>query len=132
MYFFKSLKYETPLVFSILGGFTCALLHGADRVQGRVKCWGRNDRGQLGLASGDDDDIGDDERDMGDNLPALELGAAAVQISAGMSHACAVLEGGVAKCWGDNRQGQLGQGDKADRGEEKGTMGSHLKAIDFG
>ncbi|MCX5789600.1 MAG: hypothetical protein NTX64_14010 [Elusimicrobia bacterium] len=46
---------------------TCALLDN-----GRVKCWGRNALGELGL--GDTADRGDGAGEMGDSLPALDLG----------------------------------------------------------
>jgi len=32
-------------------------------------------------------------------------------IAAGRAHACAVLDTGDVRCWGDNSRGQLGAGD---------------------
>jgi hypothetical protein len=46
---------------------TCALLDDHS-----MKCWGRNHIGQLGL--GDTENRGDEPGEMGDNLPAVELG----------------------------------------------------------
>jgi alpha-tubulin suppressor-like RCC1 family protein len=40
----------------------------------------------------------------------------AVDVSVGRGHACALLEGGKARCWGDNQFGQLG--DLADASED--------------
>ena len=40
---------------------------------GQMKCWGRNDEGQLGL--GDDDNRGDDLGEMGDYLPEVNVGS---------------------------------------------------------
>jgi alpha-tubulin suppressor-like RCC1 family protein len=98
---------------------------------GRVKCWGRNNRGQLGL--GDTEHRGDEPGEMGDALPFVDLGEWRV-MSMGMSHfyACAVLEGGKVKCWGENDYGQLGLGDTRSRGAAPGEMGAALPTVDLG
>ncbi len=77
---------------------TCALVAG-----GGVDCWGRNDKGQLGL--GDDKPASD-----GDEHPTpsrVTLPTAARRIDVGPSSACAVLEAGEVFCWGDNSRKQL-------------------------
>jgi alpha-tubulin suppressor-like RCC1 family protein len=38
------------------------------------------------------------------------------QLSAGARHTCGIVSGGQAYCWGDNRQGQLGDGTITTRG----------------
>ena len=43
-----------------------------------MKCWGRNNYGELGL--GDDDYRGDEPGEMGDNLPFVDLGQGAVVV----------------------------------------------------
>ena len=90
---------------------TCAILDNNS-----VKCWGKNDDGQLGLD--DNNDRGDEADEMGDHLTAVNLGTGrtAKAISAGAHHTCAMLDNNKVKCWGDNGYGQLGQGDSTDRG----------------
>lgn len=108
-------------------GFACARL-----VDGRVKCWGENGSGQLGL--GDTTDRGDGPGEMGVDLPAVNLGAGrtTVQVVAGDSNACALLDNGAVKCWGSNTYGQLGLGDVALRGDGPGEMGDNLPAVQLG
>lgn len=74
--------------------FNCAI-----STTGGLKCWGRNDHGQLGLGNnltrgGPDDLLG-----MGDSLPLVNLGTTAVvrNISLSGSQACAILTGGGLK-----------------------------------
>src|SRR5688572_22082924 len=87
---------------------------------------GANTFGQLGL--GDTDPRGTNTAEMGDNLPAVELGSSQVPvaIALGGAHACALLSDGSLKCWGANNFGQLGQGDSAARGDEPNEMGDNL------
>ena len=48
---------------------------------------------------------------MRDGLDGLGWWAGVSVIALGSYHSCAVLVGGDLKCWGYNRQGQLGTGD---------------------
>jgi len=109
------------------GDHTCAVLD-----QGSVKCWGANESGQLG--QGDREDLGDDLEELGANLNPVQLGPGrtAISVTAGLTHTCASLDGGLLKCWGASDQGQLGQGDVETRGDEPGEMGDALLAIDLG
>ena len=106
---------------------TCALLDNAS-----VKCWGRNDQGQLGL--GNTTQIGDNPGEMGDNLPSIDLGTGrtATAIAAGGYHSCAILDNASVKCWGENAEGQLGIGTTADTGNQSEEMGDNLPSIDLG
>jgi alpha-tubulin suppressor-like RCC1 family protein len=116
-------------VIAIAAGFqhTCAVLD-----DGRLKCWGNNENGQLGL--GDNRPRGDQPGQMGDNLPAVALGTGrrAKAIDANARNTCVILENDQAKCWGINYQGQLGQGDEVQRGYRPGQMGDALPPIDLG
>ncbi|MDB4977345.1 MAG: uncharacterized protein JWN48_5686 [Myxococcaceae bacterium] len=107
------------------GNHTCALFDG-----GVVKCWGLNDKGQLG--QGHTEDVGDQPGELEALLPIdLGPGRSAVSIDVG-SHSCALLDNGGIKCWGSNGAGELGQGDTLNRGETPGSLGSALKEIDVG
>ena len=85
----------TSRVTVVAGGMHTCLV-GAD---GRAFCWGGNDRGQVGN--------GGTMRTAVPSIvsPEVRFGA----IAAGLSHSCALARGsGIAWCWGDNDQGQLG------------------------
>lgn len=109
------------------GDHGCALLR-----DGRVKCWGRNFTGELGL--GDVKHRGWYPGEMGDDLPFVELSSHArpVELSAGDHHNCALFDDATAKCWGDNYGGRLGLGDEERRGDEPGELGDALPSIDLG
>ena len=110
------------------GGFhTCALLDDSS-----IKCWGRNDYGQLG--QGHKDYIGDGPGEMSDALPAVDLGTGrrAKEISTGTHHSCALLDDSSIKCWGRNDHGRLGQAHKDHIGDDPGEMSDALPAVDLG
>src|SRR5207253_9565198 len=78
------------------GGYhACAILP-----DNTVKCWGRNDDGQLG--TGDWTRAKTPVAVNGLSLPPTA-------ISAGGYHTCALLPNGTVQCWGRNTSGQVGQ-----------------------
>ena len=105
----------------------CALLDNAS-----VKCWGRNDLGQLG--QGDIQNRGDDPGEMGDNLLPIDLGAgrSATNLILGLNHVCTILDNGGIKCWGAGSNGRLGQGNTANRGDDPSEMGDFLPEVAVG
>lgn len=110
--------------------------HACAQSSSRLKCWGRNDEGQLGL--GDTLSRGNDLNAMGDNLPFVDLDAAAIySLEIGESHNCAsifpndIWSSGLVKCWGSNSHGQLGLSDTNNRGDNPGEMGSALPFLNL-
>jgi E3 ubiquitin-protein ligase HERC3 len=95
---------------------TCVLATG-----GRLKCWGLNTHGRLGL-SGENDDV---FVDFGEGRTVLSMTVMS-------SSVCALLDNQQVKCFGQNNYGQLGYGDIFDRGTSIATMGSALPAVDLG
>lgn len=64
---------------------------------GKVKCWGKNTQGNLGL--GYVDDLGNDDGELGDELPFTDLGvgASVSRMDGGLDHSCALLASGSVK-----------------------------------
>ncbi len=95
-----------------------------------LKCFGRNNRGQLGKDS--TTALGDTAGEMA-ALTAINLGAGrtAVSVSAGYSHTCAILDNATAKCWGLGTTGQLGKDNTSTLGDAAGEMAA-LTAINLG
>jgi len=82
---------------SISGGHICTILDNGD-----VYCWGRGNQGQLGYG-------GTSNR----NIPAkvnLPGQRGAIAISTGTFMTCAITTDGMGYCWGENDEGQLGNG----------------------
>lgn len=109
------------------GLHTCVVLESGD-----LKCWGKNNYGQLGL--GDAENRGDDSGEMGTNLPLINLGSGltAQQVSTGHSHTCVLTTNNRIKCWGWNSNGQLGYEDTVNRGTSPTQMGDNLPIIQYG
>eukprot|EP01083_Nonionella_stella_P262599 892772_1 len=117
-----------PIQVALGARHTCAISS-----DDRVRCWGLNDEGQLGI--GNMNNIGDDSGEMGVNLPPpIDLGSSFIsaQIVAGSYHTCALSTANRAKCWGWNIYGQLGLGDASDRGDGPDEMGDNLPYVDLG
>ncbi len=121
---------------SVSSGHTCALF-----ATGRMKCWGDNTHGQLGVGSKSIGKrgskypfVGDEPGEMGNALPFVDLGTGrkATFIIAAEGRTCAILDNARVKCWGANDYGQLGLGDTSDRGSAPAEMGDALPYLDLG
>lgn len=82
------------------GEFTCGVLES-----GGVRCWGRNDVGQLGNGN----QIISAAPGSRTQLAVRSI-TNAIAVAAGSAHACALLSTGGVRCWGRNTNGQLGDG----------------------
>lgn len=93
---------------SIDGGVshTCAL---AD--DGAMYCWGADASGQLGDG---DDGNGQEDTPVRVDTAALAAGERFITVSASFEHSCGTTNLGFAYCWGEDRFGQLGDGEPSD------------------
>ncbi len=87
------------------GNHTCAL-----QQNGRVRCWGDNYNGQLGV---------DRTENAVFDVRGTELVGfdSVIQIATGGAHTCALQQRGNVRCWGWNRDGQLGTGTRTERAD---------------
>jgi alpha-tubulin suppressor-like RCC1 family protein len=90
---------EQPGPIEVVSGGDSACARLADE---SAKCWGKNDRGQLGAGAGPDSAV--------PVTVALPAGSLVKAITMGNAHGCALLEDTSVWCWGDNAAGQLGIG----------------------
>eukprot|EP01083_Nonionella_stella_P304687 1059852_1 len=123
---------RTPIQIATGYSHTCVVLFNDALGQKEVKCYGKNNFGQLGY--GHTNNTGDEPGEMGDNLLPIDLGIdfEPVQVTAGAFFTCALSSTGKVSCWGRNVAGQLGNGDTDNRGDEPGEMGVNLTTIDLG
>ena len=86
------------------GDHTCAITS-----RGAAYCWGYNDDGQLGDGTTTSSNANGPQPVIG--------GLRFVSISAGDGHTCGLTARRVAYCWGENSDGQLGDGTTTDSDE---------------
>jgi hypothetical protein len=99
---------EVATIDVVLGNsHTCALVD-----DGRVFCWGFNQKGQLGIGYlPEHSPSGSKWYIITQPTEVIGLPEPAVAVAAGGSHTCAVLGSGSVYCWGNNMDGQLGNGE---------------------
>jgi alpha-tubulin suppressor-like RCC1 family protein len=73
---------------------------------GQARCWGENDDGQLGNGNVNPHTFAVTVRNGSNTGPLRGV----VQVAAGDDHACALLTNHQVRCWGDNSDGQVGNG----------------------
>jgi alpha-tubulin suppressor-like RCC1 family protein len=98
---------------------------GADHIcalisNGTIECWGNNQAGDLGDGV-TDHGYKNGGRDFSPTPVRVEGITSATSVGAGQAHTCASLADGTVECWGDNRYGQLGEGNYGN-----GTPGSNF------
>ncbi len=89
---------------SILG-FTCGLTDTGD-----AWCWGSNREGQLGGTSSGTCIFNSEDYDCSSSPVAVAGSNSFASLAVGMTHACALGVDENVYCWGENNDGQLGDG----------------------
>lgn len=122
-------KYKVQQISSGLN-FNCAL-YKVDDTQ-KLKCWGQNYLGILGVGKSDSG-IGGTLNSMGQNLPTVNLAMGTIEeIRTYNTHSCARNNRGAVKCWGNNSTGTLGIESQISKGTSPSDMGINLPYLDLG
>lgn len=95
-----------------------------------LKCWGRNNEGQLG--HGDSEDKGDQTGEMGENLTLTSLPGTPISIMASHTSNCVQFDDLQVSCWGYGNYGQLAAGNSFSQGDDPMEMGNYLAHINLG
>ncbi|MGB0726641.1 MAG: RCC1 domain-containing protein, partial [Candidatus Poseidoniaceae archaeon] len=89
---------RTAIAVATGNAHTCAILD-----DGSLKCWGDDQYGQLGNGATTGNQPSPVSVDLGTDRTA-------VAVTTGNRNTCAILDDGSVKCWGEDNQGQLGNG----------------------
>ena len=103
---------HVPVAVRAPGQHLVAITAGANHactlsVLGVVRCWGRNDYGELGDGTTVESHVPVTVRGLGP-------GVVSVRAAASGHYVCALTRYGAVKCWGRNQYGQLGNGSTTD------------------
>ena len=118
---------------AVIGGLKFASISAGEEhtcgltSRGTAYCWGANTDGELG--DGTTDSSGED------GPQAVIGGLKFASISAGDDHTCGLTTRGTAYCWGDNGNGELGDGtttDSEDDGPQAVIGGLKFVSLDVG
>lgn len=89
---------------------------------GALKCWGRNDMGQVGNGT-----------TANQLLPVLiDSGTTYSDIASGFRHTCGITSGGAVKCWGNNDRYQLGDNSQTVSKIPKQIISSGMQSLKLG
>lgn len=117
---------RTATAVSVGDSHTCAILDN-----GKLKCWGYNQYGQLGYDQYGVN-LGANPGDMAAlGYVYLGMGRTVNAVSVGGDHTCVILDNGKVKCWGVNAHGALGYDNFVWRGSSAGDMAA-LGYVDLG
>ena len=121
---------SSPVDVTGLGSGVTAISAGDDQASalmasGTVKCWGRNQWGQLGDGT---------HVDASTPVDVTALGSGVVAVSSGSEATCAITGAGALECWGHNNWGQLGDGPSGNSDAPVGVvgLGSGVAAVSVG
>jgi alpha-tubulin suppressor-like RCC1 family protein len=82
----------------------------ARKSDGKVWCWGSNANGELGNGTTSGQSCHNGTPCQPSPAEVTVLGTSAVELAAGYNHICARKNDGTLWCWGNNANGQLGDG----------------------
>lgn len=106
---------QTPAQVTALGSEVAEVQVGsrhtcARKLDGTLWCWGQTDFGALGLGTTAGDAGFGGEHGQALPLQVTALGNGVAEIAAGGYHTCARKTDGTVWCWGNNANGELGDG----------------------
>lgn len=109
-----------PVSISAGGGYTCAVLSS-----GSVKCWGMNASRELGNGGTSTSTSASNVSSISDavQIDTSQLVDVELLLNEGSHHTCVVRSGGTVSCWGNNTNGELGDGTTTARTSPVGVDG---------